>query len=135
VDVLPTVEILLHRVYDAVGKSFKSGNSQAIRILKKFHIEEDELYIKKIGNSILLTSKEDIWDGPFRNVRIGRYGGGTRIRYSEKHVSKGKQRNLPIVPYDLHIAAQCLSRKLLLVTRNVQEFRRVPGLYLENWTE
>ncbi|MDC7219916.1 MAG: type II toxin-antitoxin system VapC family toxin [Spirochaetales bacterium] len=40
----------------------------------------------------------------------------------------------PIGPYDLQLAAQCLSRELCLVTNNVKEFERVPGLAIENWT-
>jgi len=42
-------------------KVFKSGNSQAIRIPKEFAIDENELYIQKIGKSIILTSKDDLW--------------------------------------------------------------------------
>ena len=42
-------------------KVFKSGNSQAIRIPKDFLIDEKELYIQKIGKSIILTSKDDLW--------------------------------------------------------------------------
>lgn len=38
-----------------------------------------------------------------------------------------------IGPLDLLIAAQALSRKLVLVTGNMREFRRVRGLRLENW--
>ncbi len=40
----------------------------------------------------------------------------------------------PIGPYDLQIAAQCLTRDLCLVTNNVKEFERVPMLKIENWT-
>jgi tRNA(fMet)-specific endonuclease VapC len=34
---------------------------------------------------------------------------------------------------DLLIAAQAVARGLVLVTDNVREFRRVPGLRTENW--
>lgn len=34
---------------------------------------------------------------------------------------------------DLWIAAHALSTKLILVTNNEREFRRVPGLKIENW--
>lgn len=43
------------------AKVFKSGNSQAIRVPKEFSIDENELYIQKIGKSLILTSKEDPW--------------------------------------------------------------------------
>lgn len=38
-----------------------------------------------------------------------------------------------IGPMDLLIAAQALSRKLVMVTDNIKEFQRVPGLKCENW--
>jgi tRNA(fMet)-specific endonuclease VapC len=40
----------------------------------------------------------------------------------------------PIGPYDLLIAAQALRSGSTLVTANVREFRRVPGLAVEDWT-
>lgn len=42
-------------------KVFRSGNSQAIRIPKEFYIDENELYIQKVGKSIILTSKDELW--------------------------------------------------------------------------
>ena len=39
----------------------------------------------------------------------------------------------PIGSYDVLIAGQALARNLTLVTNNVREFRRVPGLALEDW--
>ncbi|MEN8107365.1 MAG: type II toxin-antitoxin system VapC family toxin [Pseudomonadota bacterium] len=39
----------------------------------------------------------------------------------------------PIGPNDLLIAAHALSADLTLVTANVREFSRVPGLKVENW--
>ena len=40
----------------------------------------------------------------------------------------------PIGPLDTLIAAQALSRQLTLVSNNTREFKRIPGLRLENWT-
>lgn len=34
---------------------------------------------------------------------------------------------------DIHIAAHAISQGLILVTNNLNEFRRVPNLSLENW--
>ena len=42
--------------------------------------------------------------------------------------SKGK----PIGPHDLQIAVQALARRLV-ITANLKEFQRVPGLKCENW--
>lgn len=39
----------------------------------------------------------------------------------------------PIGPYDLLIAAQARRRSALLVTANIGEFARVPGLTIEDW--
>jgi tRNA(fMet)-specific endonuclease VapC len=39
----------------------------------------------------------------------------------------------PIGPYDLLIAAHARAEGLTLVTNNVREFKRVPGLKVENW--
>ena len=39
----------------------------------------------------------------------------------------------PIGPFDLLIGAHARSEGLTLVTNNVREFARIPGLQLENW--
>lgn len=39
----------------------------------------------------------------------------------------------PIGPYDVLLAGQALSLGAVLVTANVREFSRVPGLQVENW--
>ena len=39
----------------------------------------------------------------------------------------------PIGVYDLEIASQGLARNMTVVTNNEKEFRRVPGLTVENW--
>ncbi len=44
-----------------------------------------------------------------------------------------EQLGTPIGPNDNWIAAEALHHKLILVTDNVREFSRVPGLRVENW--
>lgn len=39
----------------------------------------------------------------------------------------------PIGPYDMMIAAHARSMGLILITNNMKEFERVPGLRIENW--
>jgi len=48
--------------------------------------------------------------------------------------AKLERAGTPIGPLDTLIAAQAISRKLVLVTNNEREFGRVPGLRLENWS-
>ena len=40
----------------------------------------------------------------------------------------------PIGAYDAMIGAQGVARTLTVVTHNTKEFRRIPGLLLEDWT-
>ncbi len=40
----------------------------------------------------------------------------------------------PIGPYDSMIAGHARSLGLILVTNNMREFKRVPGLRVENWS-
>ena len=44
-----------------------------------------------------------------------------------------EQAGTPIGPNDTWIAAEALHHKLVLVTDNVKEFSRIPGLQVENW--
>ena len=53
-------------------------------------------------------------------------------KYGELRAYLDKQ-GTPIGPLDTQIAAHALSLGLTLVTNNVREFERVPGLAVENW--
>ena len=44
-------------------------------------------------------------------------------------------RGTPIGAHDFQIAGHALALEATLVTNNVREFSRVPGLRVENWTE
>ena len=48
--------------------------------------------------------------------------------------SKLERKGRPIGPLDTLIAAQAVGRSLTLVSNNEREFRRVPGLIVENWS-
>ncbi len=41
----------------------------------------------------------------------------------------------PIGAYDMMIASQSVARNLIVITHNVKEFNRVPGIVIEDWTE
>ena len=44
------------------SKVFISGNSQAIRLPKEYQVDDKELYIKKIGSTIILFPKNNPWE-------------------------------------------------------------------------
>ena len=46
-----------------------------------------------------------------------------------------QKQGTPIGTMDMLIAAHALSKSLTIVTNNVREFERVPGLVIENWSE
>ena len=46
-----------------------------------------------------------------------------------------RQTGALIGPHDLWLAATCVAHGLTMVTGNVREFARVPGLHLEVWTD
>lgn len=47
--------------------------------------------------------------------------------------ARSERAGTPIGPLDTMIAAQAVARSLTIVTNNEREFRRVPGLRIENW--
>lgn len=47
--------------------------------------------------------------------------------------AKLERQGQPIGPYDLLIAGVALAHDMTVVTRNVREFERVPGLRVQNW--
>ncbi len=51
------------------AKVFKNGQSQAIRIPKEFRVNSDEVYIEKVGNTIIIKPKfKDKWDSFFQEL-------------------------------------------------------------------
>jgi antitoxin VapB len=43
------------------ARVFKSGNSQAVRIPKEFHLEGDEVEIRRRGDSLILRPRKQSW--------------------------------------------------------------------------
>ena len=50
------------------AKIFKSGNSQAVRLPKKFRFNNNEVFVKKDGSNIILTPKPKSWTEFFLNT-------------------------------------------------------------------
>jgi antitoxin VapB len=43
------------------AKLFKNGNSQAVRLPKEYNFDGNEVYVNKIGTTVLLVPKDDPW--------------------------------------------------------------------------
>jgi antitoxin VapB len=44
-----------------IAKIFINGRSQAVRLPKDFRFDSDDVFIKKIGNLVVLIPKDDPW--------------------------------------------------------------------------
>ena len=44
------------------SKVFTSGNSQAVLIPKEYQVQEEELYIQRIGRTMILFPTSDPWE-------------------------------------------------------------------------
>ena len=44
------------------AKLFTNGKSQAVRLPKKYRVKGDEVFIKKIGDAIVLFPKKTKWN-------------------------------------------------------------------------
>lgn len=45
-----------------IAKVFMNGRSQAIRLPREFRFHSDEVYIRKIGDTVILTEIQPTWD-------------------------------------------------------------------------
>ena len=44
------------------AKLFQNGQSQAVRLPKKYRFDGDEVIIKRVGNAVVLLPCEDSWE-------------------------------------------------------------------------
>ncbi len=52
-----------------IAKVFKNGRSQAIRIPKEYRVDSDEVYIEKVGETLVIRPKKrDKWDAFFESL-------------------------------------------------------------------
>ncbi len=70
----------------------------------------------------------------FAPIEVIAYDDLASVQYG-KIRSYLEKNGMPIGALDMMIAAHALARGLVLVTNNEREFKRVPGLKMENWAE
>ena len=50
------------------AKLFQNGQSQAIRLPKEFRFRGDKVFIKKMGNAVVLLPYQDSWQSLFDSL-------------------------------------------------------------------
>ncbi len=50
------------------AKLFMSGRSQAVRLPKAYRLSGTEVFIKKVGNALVLIPQEDPWETLFESL-------------------------------------------------------------------
>jgi antitoxin VapB len=50
------------------AKLFKNGNSQAVRLPLAFRFEGTQVYIKRMGNAVVLLPEHDTWEVLFDSL-------------------------------------------------------------------
>jgi len=113
-------EMLLQRIElqntKDIGVSAISVAELEYGISKSLYPEKNRTALIEFLSSFEIIPFTDLDAEAFGNIRV----------YLNK-------RGTPIGPYDLQIAAQCISRDLILITNNVKEFKRVLNLKIEKW--
>jgi len=52
------------------AKLFKNGRSQAVRLPLEFRFEGTQVYIKRMGNAVLLLPEQDTWQMLFDSLGL-----------------------------------------------------------------
>jgi tRNA(fMet)-specific endonuclease VapC len=114
-----------------------------LQALSIFNQHQGEMAISAVTLAELVHGAEKSSDPPknmavindFRS-RVGVVDYGEKAAHHYGNIRAVLERaGTPIGVNDLHIAAQARSEGLVLVTNNVAEFERVPGLLIENWVQ
>jgi len=62
------------------AKIFANGQSQAVRLPKEYRFSGDEVYIKKVGTTVMLFPKDRLWETHLEGLR----------GFSEDFVAEGR---------------------------------------------
>ena len=50
------------------AKLFQNGRSQAVRLPKEFRFDGSEVYVKRVGNGVLLMPVQHTWDALIKSL-------------------------------------------------------------------
>ena len=66
------------------AKIFENGRSQAVRLPKEYRFSEDEVFINRIGEIVMLIPKSSKWAGLQNGIRM----------FSDDFMTEGREENL-----------------------------------------
>lgn len=106
-------------------------------------VHPNDIYISSVTvGELEYGAAKSRWGSRTRQIMYAFLANFTILPFTEKDaVLFGRLRaelaaaGTPIGAYDLMIAAQGRSGNLTVVTHNIREFSRVPGIVLEDWIE
>jgi len=112
----------------------------------RFHLEGEERLLYSVGDvaisaitaaellygAVLKASEQRAVERALASIAIAPFDLRAARVYGEVR-SALRRRGTPIGPLDTLIAAHAIALGIPLVTNNVREFARVPGLRVENW--
>ncbi len=52
------------------ARLFRNGQSQAVRLPKQFRFEGSKVYVKRVGNAVVLLPYRSSWDGLFESLEL-----------------------------------------------------------------
>ena len=67
------------------AKLFQNGQSQAVRLPKKYRFEGDKVIIKRVGNAVVLLPYEDSWQTLLESLE----------QFSDDFMTEGRQQPKP----------------------------------------
>ena len=62
---------------------FKSGNGQAVRIPKEFHLDDDEVQIRRRGKTLVLEPRKRSWTQLFESLD----------KFTDDFIAEGRQQS------------------------------------------
>jgi len=111
-----------------VVNKYKKNKSRGIAISS---VTVSELYFG-VCNSANPRKNGEFLTKFLMGIEILDYDSAAAVQYGQLRATLSKKGTL-IGPLDMLIAAHAKSRRLILVTNNVREFKRIQGLTIEDW--
>lgn len=113
------------KVIEAIKEKSKSGiyiSSLTVAELEygvenSLHIEDNRIALLKFLSIFNILDFDDMDAAPYGKLK-------TKLKKSGKIIG----------PIDMLLAAQALSKDLIFVTNNMDEFKRIDGLKIEDWS-